>query len=90
MVDLQEKLGSHNLAFVEELYARFCDDPASVDPDWRSYFASMESDGPGPVQIGPSFGVRSIFNPGGAEGNGRRTAGRTHAVGGRRVERWGP
>ena len=65
MVDLQERLGSHNLAFVEELYARFTEDPASVDPDWRSYFASMETDRSGPVQIGPSFGVRSIFNPAG-------------------------
>ncbi len=75
MVDLQERLGSHNLAFVEELYARFVEDPASVDPEWRSYFASMESDGAQPVQIGPSFGVRSIFNPAGGEGNGRSRAG---------------
>ena len=71
MADLQERIGSHNLAFVEELYAQFCEDPASVDPDWRSYFASMESDAPGPVRIGPSFGVRSIFNPAASGGSGR-------------------
>ena len=76
MVDLQERLGSHNLAFVEELYARFVADPASVDPEWRRYFASMESDGAQPVQIGPSFGVRSIFNPAGGEGNGHPRAAR--------------
>ncbi|MEO1334276.1 MAG: hypothetical protein AAFV29_01475, partial [Myxococcota bacterium] len=74
MVDLQERLGSHNLAFVEELYAQFCEDPNSVDPDWRSYFASMESDGPGPVRIGPSFGVRSIFNPASNGSNGHARA----------------
>ncbi len=76
MVDLPERLASHNLAFVEDLYAQFCEDPASVDPDWRSYFAMMEADRPAPVRIGPSFGVRSIFNPSGGDGNGPSPVGR--------------
>ncbi len=73
-MDLQDRIGSHNLAFVEELYARFCEDPASVDPDWRSYFATMETGGEGPVRIGPSFGMRSIFNPATDHENGQRSA----------------
>jgi 2-oxoglutarate dehydrogenase E1 component len=30
-----------NAAFVEDLYARFAADPASVDPSWRAYFQSL-------------------------------------------------
>src|ERR1700687_493810 len=30
-----------NAAFVTELYARYAEDPQSVEPGWRSYFASL-------------------------------------------------
>ena len=30
-----------NASFVEDLYARYKQDPGSVDPSWRSYFASL-------------------------------------------------
>src|SRR5918994_1241034 len=30
-----------NGAFIEELYARYLNDPASVDPSWRSYFDEL-------------------------------------------------
>lgn len=34
--------GGHNLAFAEEIYRRFLDDPASVGADWRSLFETFE------------------------------------------------
>src|ERR1700754_347566 len=30
-----------NSAFVEDLYARWATDPASVEPSWRAFFASL-------------------------------------------------
>ncbi|MEX2534316.1 MAG: 2-oxoglutarate dehydrogenase E1 component [Trueperaceae bacterium] len=33
-------MNSSSLAFVEEMYASYLDDPASVSEEWRSYFAS--------------------------------------------------
>ena len=30
-----------NAAFVEDLYARYGKDPASVDPSWRAFFQSL-------------------------------------------------
>ncbi|MCA0432128.1 MAG: 2-oxoglutarate dehydrogenase E1 component [Proteobacteria bacterium] len=30
-----------NAQFIEQLYARYLEDPAAVDPHWRSYFASL-------------------------------------------------
>ena len=32
-----------NLAFAEELYAQYLSDAASVSPEWRAYFGSLES-----------------------------------------------
>jgi 2-oxoglutarate dehydrogenase E1 component len=34
-------LQGHNLRFVEELYARYAEDPASVDPSWAEFFRSL-------------------------------------------------
>ena len=33
-----------NAAYIDELYARYEDNPASVDPEWASLFASMNED----------------------------------------------
>src|SRR5215470_19503345 len=33
-----------NAAFIVELYARYAKDPQSVEPGWRSYFASLGED----------------------------------------------
>jgi 2-oxoglutarate dehydrogenase E1 component len=33
-----------NGAFIEDLYARYLDDPAAVDPSWRSYFDDLGPD----------------------------------------------
>ena len=59
-----ERLGRANLAFVEALYAAWCEDPSSVDAEWAAWFERQEDDGAnGDVQLGPSFLPRSIFNP---------------------------
>ncbi|MCA9549208.1 MAG: 2-oxoglutarate dehydrogenase E1 component [Myxococcales bacterium] len=65
MGDSPGGLGSHNLPFIEELYAQYRKDPASVDPSWASWFQHMEAgeEGLNGVRLGPSFGLRSIFNP---------------------------
>jgi len=53
-------LPSHNLPFVEELYARYLQDENSVDEDWRAYFRSL---GERVYPTPPSFEPRSIFAP---------------------------
>jgi len=55
-----ETLPSHNLPFVEEMYARFLEDESSVDETWRSYFRGLGERVP---PSGPSFLPRSIFAP---------------------------
>src|SRR5215475_13718918 len=30
-----------NAPFIEELYARFLEDPGKVDPDWRTFFEAL-------------------------------------------------
>src|SRR5689334_25330180 len=34
-------LSGTNAPFISELYARYAEDPNSVDPDWRAWFASL-------------------------------------------------
>src|SRR5437763_12024245 len=34
-------LSGPNAAFITELYARYAEDPQSVDGDWRDYFSSL-------------------------------------------------
>lgn len=49
-------VNSMNLAFAEELYAKFLADPASVPDDWRAYFAEMGGNGAASDwKPGPSF-----------------------------------
>ncbi len=67
-VALTRALSGHNLAFVEELYARFLADPTSVDPSWQSCFAALAAnDGDLPsvrhAVDGPRFAPASIFAP---------------------------
>jgi 2-oxoglutarate dehydrogenase E1 component len=45
-------LSGTNAAFIEQLYARYCADPDSVDPSWRSYFAQMGEQALTPAQLG--------------------------------------
>src|SRR5260370_1427832 len=53
-----------NLAFAEELYAQFLQDPASVDPAWRAYFESLDNGVARPSAVAirpPTNFARSIF-----------------------------
>ncbi len=60
---------SSNVLFIEEIFADFERDPASVAAEWRTYFESMESSigqgANGATQLGPTFSPSSIFNPAG-------------------------
>ncbi|MCO4763594.1 MAG: 2-oxoglutarate dehydrogenase E1 component [Myxococcales bacterium] len=59
-------LSSANLPFVEALYASYLRDAASVEPEWRTFFAALDAQQPAPrgaAQIGPSFRPASVFNP---------------------------
>ena len=53
-------VGTDNIAFLEELYVAYLEDPGSVPSDFRDYFASFAAE---PTRIGPSFTPRSLFNP---------------------------
>ena len=33
-----------NAAYIEQLYARYSQDPASVDPQWREFFAALKDE----------------------------------------------
>lgn len=56
-----------NLAYVEQLYQQFLNDPQSVDEDWRAEFAGWAAASNGSVvRVGPSFAPRSIFDPAGS------------------------
>lgn len=57
--------GPANLAFVEALYEDYLRDPASVSPDWQSYFSKLAEDElrfPQP-RFRPCFQAASLFNP---------------------------
>ena len=56
------EFGSHNLAFVEALYADYTADPDSVPPEWRPVLAQWASaNGSAPARIGPRFAPRGLF-----------------------------
>ncbi|MEZ4221058.1 MAG: 2-oxoglutarate dehydrogenase E1 component [Polyangiaceae bacterium] len=63
-----------SLAFVEQLYERYLQEPSSVDSGWQAYFASLPKDAfASAPQIGPRHRPASVFNPknGGGGGNGQ-------------------
>jgi 2-oxoglutarate dehydrogenase E1 component len=43
MSDSIDAAGTANLAFLEELFEQYQNDPASVDPDWRAYFDALRT-----------------------------------------------
>ncbi|MCA9571537.1 MAG: hypothetical protein KC656_27050, partial [Myxococcales bacterium] len=62
-------LSGDNASFLDEAWARWREDPASVDPELQEVFASLEGPTNG-VRIGggPSFRPRSIFDAAGGGG----------------------
>jgi 2-oxoglutarate dehydrogenase complex dehydrogenase (E1) component-like enzyme len=40
-----DSAGTASLAFLEELFDRYQEDPASVPPDWRAYFDAWAAAG---------------------------------------------
>ncbi len=51
-----------NLAWVEDLWFRYLQDPASVDDKWRAYFDALSASAPpGAEQLPPRWPKRSIF-----------------------------
>src|SRR5690625_7236327 len=66
-------LNSSSLAFVEEMYSAYLDDPSSVPPEWREDFMAL-ANGDSPAngahnfRSSPSFRPRSLFNPPGGLG----------------------
>ncbi len=52
-----------SLAYVEEVYARFLEDPNAVGDDWRAFFEEQAANEAMPARIGPSFTASSLFNP---------------------------
>ena len=59
-----DELYSESLAYVEQLYERFLEDPHSVPESWQETFATMnESDQfDGRISFAPSFAPKSIFH----------------------------
>ncbi|WP_316015442.1 2-oxoglutarate dehydrogenase E1 component [Roseobacter sp. HKCCA0434] len=49
-------LQGHNAEYVEQLHARYADDPSSVDQDWADFFAALdENQGAQAAASGPSW-----------------------------------
>src|SRR5690349_15844958 len=73
--DVENVLGAQNVGFLEELYADYVRDPASVPEDYRTYFASLGG-ALGTPRLGPSFHRRGYFGTrlNGAKTNGTSTA----------------
>jgi 2-oxoglutarate dehydrogenase E1 component len=71
-------LSGPNAAFITELYARYAGDPQSVDPDWRSYFASLGEEAAAALGDlrGPSWAPRqaAFIDGSAASGNGHAEA----------------
>jgi 2-oxoglutarate dehydrogenase E1 component len=50
-----------NAAFIEALYERYLQDPASIDPGWRGHFEALQRDTPRPSADIPHEPVRANF-----------------------------
>jgi 2-oxoglutarate dehydrogenase E1 component len=62
MTDIDRLPNPSSLAFVEQLYADYVQDPASVSDDWRRYFQETVGTGNGAsAQTGPSFTPQRLF-----------------------------
>ncbi len=67
-----DSAGTASLAFLEELFDRYQEDPASVSPDWRAYFDAWTASSPAaPPQAAPRAAAAPGLRAG--EGNGQAT-----------------
>src|ERR1700753_3217123 len=60
-------LNGTNAAFVEQMYAAWQADPASVDAGWQNYFSQLGEQGLNPTQLGrgpPREGALKKGHPG--------------------------
>src|SRR2546422_807093 len=83
-------LSGINAAFIAELYGRFLDDPAAVDPSWRRFFAEVGDDAAalkaeraGPEwapRVRPNGAVAAARLPVGAEAIGEAAAASIRAM----------
>jgi 2-oxoglutarate dehydrogenase E1 component len=69
-------LAGANGAFIEELYARYLKDPASVDAGWRGFFAGLHDEVPAVLKAlaGASWAPRHARIVGNGGGNGTAPA----------------
>ena len=69
-----DSAGTASLAFLEELFDRYQEDPASVSPDWRAYFDAWVASGPAAL---PQAAAGPAATPGrrAVEGNGQAAGG---------------
>ena len=57
-------LNSSSLAFAEDMYIAYLNDPESVPEEWQSYFKDVPQNGlSGRGTLQPSFKAASLFNP---------------------------
>src|SRR5262252_5382552 len=57
---MESSFDTLSLPFVEQLYADFLRDPASVSEAWRSYFRTLATE-PAQPRLGPSFTPSTVF-----------------------------
>jgi 2-oxoglutarate dehydrogenase E1 component len=78
-------LSGANATFVAELYAKYLDNPDSVDPSWREFFATLHDDAHELFEEmrGASWAPRSsaVVGTNGGGGNGRAAAAAAAAQG---------
>ncbi len=55
------QLSGENVAFIEQLYQRYLEDPDAVDASWHEFFEQYAQEGVPPNGDRPAFRPRSIF-----------------------------
>jgi 2-oxoglutarate dehydrogenase E1 component len=75
-------VNTQSLAFIEQLYQDFQQDPASVPPEWREYFAGLaQTEGAAPGDSARLvIGRRQLLEPTGPGGEHCQRCGRTFAM----------
>jgi 2-oxoglutarate dehydrogenase E1 component len=65
-IDGASFLSGANAGFIADLYARFLDDPASVDQSWRQFFSELGDDKAAALaELRPPFWTKHPARPGG-------------------------